>query len=86
MRSPTPFAAACTLFVLTVAASGCTTHRSSQAGEQMSGMDMKTMCDRHTKMMREKTPQEHKMMMDEHMKSMSPDMRQKHMAMMEKCS
>jgi hypothetical protein len=56
------------------------------AGNQLSMMDMKTMCDRHTRMMSGKTPDEKKMMLDQHMKAMSPEMRQKHMAMMEKCS
>lgn len=54
-------------------------------GDEMSMMDMKTMCDKHNKMMSGKTPEEKKSM-DAHMEKMSPEKRQKHMAMMEKCN
>ncbi|MEC4718096.1 hypothetical protein RY831_02960 [Noviherbaspirillum sp. CPCC 100848] len=54
-------------------------------GNQMSMMDMKTMCDKHNKMMSAKTPEEKKSM-GTHMETMSPEMRQKHMTMMEKCN
>jgi hypothetical protein len=56
-----------------------------ESGEQMSMMDMKSMCEMHKKMMDAKTPEERKATMDDRMKSMSPEMMKKHMAMMEKC-
>ncbi|GGI16939.1 hypothetical protein [Oxalicibacterium faecigallinarum] len=55
-------------------------------GCKMGAMDMKSVCEMHSKMMTEKTPQEHKAMMEAHHGKMSAEDMQKHMDMMkEKC-
>lgn len=51
----------------------------------MADMDMKSMCEMHSKMMSGKTPEEQKAMMDQRIKSMSPEMMKRHMAMMQEC-
>jgi hypothetical protein len=52
------------------------------SGEQMGGMDMKSMCEMHDRMMNAKTPEERNAMMNEHMKNMSPEMRERQIEMM----
>lgn len=54
-------------------------------GGKMDMMDMKSMCEMHSKMMN-KSPEERQKMMEAHHGNMSPEMMQKHMDMMkEKC-
>lgn len=81
------------LFSVTVgliAIAGCTSPVSSQQSGAMDGMpmsasDMKSMCDKHKKMMDSMSPADQKKMMEAHMKDMSPEMREKHMHEMSQC-
>lgn len=56
------------------------------AGEKMGMMDLKTMCEMHTKMMGAKTADERQAMMAGKSGTMSPEMMKKQMEMMDqKC-
>lgn len=68
--------------------SGCAMgahHRGGAPAGGQAGMDMRSMCETHHKMMSGKTAVEREAMMQEQMKSMSPEQRQKMMAMHEQC-
>ena len=55
-------------------------------GDKMGKMDMKSMCEMHSQMMK-KSPEERQKMMEAHGGNMSLEMMKKHMDMMhEKCS
>lgn len=81
------------LFAATVGVAtlnGCASPSPSQQSGGMGGMsmsdnDMKSMCEKHNKMMASMSPAEQKAMMDAHMKDMSPEMREKHMKEMGQC-
>jgi hypothetical protein len=65
--------------------SGCASHGThSMAQGSHSGMDMKSMCDMHTKMMGSGMAAQHQAMMADHMKDMPKEKVQEHMQMMEK--
>ena len=69
-------------------AAGAMTSSSMPMGHRMTGgdMDRKSMCDMHSKMMSEKTPEERKAMVEAHHGNMSAADMQRHMEMMqEKC-
>ena len=72
-----------------VALGGCAAYPSNQSssmgGMSMSDADMKSMCDKHMKMMGSMSAADQKSMMEEHMKGMSPEMREKHMKEMAMC-
>lgn len=72
-----------------VALGGCAAYPSNQSGSMggmsMSDAEMKTMCDKHMKMMGSMSAADQKAMMEEHMKNMSPEMRDKHMKEMAMC-
>jgi outer membrane murein-binding lipoprotein Lpp len=73
-----------------VALSGCASPTSSKDSAAMGDMsmsdgDMKSMCEKHMKMMGSMSPADQKAMMDAHMKDMSPAMREKHMKEMAMC-
>jgi hypothetical protein len=72
-----------------VALGGCAAYPSNQSdsmgGMSMSGAELKSMCDKHMKMMGSMSAADQKSMMEEHIKSMSPEMREKHMKEMAMC-
>jgi hypothetical protein len=72
-----------------VALGGCAAYpshqSSSMSGMSMSDADMKSMCDKHMKMMGSMSAADQKSMMEAHMKDMSPEMREKHMKEMSMC-
>ena len=73
-----------------VVLSGCTSPPASQQSGSMGGMsmsdgDMKSMCEKHMKMMDSMSAADQKAMMESHMKDMSPEMREKHMKEMAMC-
>ena len=73
-----------------VALSGCTSPPANQQAGAMGGMamtdeDMKSMCEKHMKMMGSMSAADQKAMMEAHMKDMSPEMREKHMKEMAMC-
>jgi hypothetical protein len=79
---------AATLGVVTL--TGCASPPSSQQSGSMGGMsmsdgDMKSMCEKHKKMMDSMSPADQKVMMDAQMKNMSPEMREMHMKKMSQC-
>ena len=57
----------------------------AMGGMSMSGGDMKSMCEKHQKMMGSMSPADQQAMMDAHMKGMSPEMRDLHMKEMSQC-
>ena len=73
-----------------VALGGCTSPQANQQSGSMGGMsmsdgDMKSMCEKHMKMMGSMSAADQKAMMESHMKDMSPEMRGKHMKEMAMC-
>ena len=81
------------LFAVTIGAAalgGCTSPTSNQQSGSIGGMsmsdgDMKSMCEKHMKMMGSMSEADQKAMMEAHMKDMPPEMREKHMKEMTMC-